>query len=544
MKKENFQIIFFLLVLCLILLFPELQAQKETAIWHFGYKCGLDFNYEPPIQLDSSAMITLEACASISDKSGNLLFYTNGIDVWNRNHIRMPNGYKLQGHISSNQAGLVIPKPTSDHIYYIFTTGAIDEYPQKSGLYYSVVDMTMDNGFGDIVEKNTLLHTNSTEALNSVMHADGEGIWVGSIIMPDIFVATLINKNGVQNAIYSKLIMPYTSHNMRGPMMFSPNGKFVAFAYPIQQSPGVTIYEFNNNTGSIEHISSLNIYGAYNLLFTRDSRSLLVATWLPSQICNYSLNHKPKSEIGDTKSIIAYINDNNMLNGIQHGLNGIIYFVKYAGLNNSGIQYFQNSIGTLYENKLLKTLSLSEIEYQYPTCPGEYYWLSLPNFIQSYFDPFFQAGLGNDTVVCAGTSVALSYYLGASVLWSTGDTTEVLTVTEPGIYSVTAAHPDNPGWIRHDTIVVTHKPCTGKCNELQTWPNPNQGQFTVSVEAAVPATLELFARNGQLIASEMLETNHTNPYPVASRLSPGTYLLRYANEVCQETVKVVVIKKQ
>ncbi|MGO8056139.1 hypothetical protein, partial [Rhizobium leguminosarum] len=66
-------------------------------------------------------MDATEGVATQSDKNGNLLFYTNGIDVWNRNHEIMPNGTGLFGSQTSTQSGIIVPQPGSDSIYYVFT---------------------------------------------------------------------------------------------------------------------------------------------------------------------------------------------------------------------------------------------------------------------------------------------------------------------------------------------------------------------------------------------------------------------------------------
>ena len=57
---------------------------KETYNWIFGSYAGVTFmgsSQPTPSVITGSAMNMAEGCASISDESGNLLFYTNGINV-------------------------------------------------------------------------------------------------------------------------------------------------------------------------------------------------------------------------------------------------------------------------------------------------------------------------------------------------------------------------------------------------------------------------------------------------------------------------------
>ena len=88
-------------------------AQKEVNIWYFGSHAGLDFNSGMPVPLTDGALLSLEGTATISDEDGNLLFYTDGITVWNRNHNIMLNGSGLTGHSSSTQSGVLVPIPES-----------------------------------------------------------------------------------------------------------------------------------------------------------------------------------------------------------------------------------------------------------------------------------------------------------------------------------------------------------------------------------------------------------------------------------------------
>ena len=63
------------------------SAQNEGNIRYFGYGAGLDFNSGSTVALIDGMLNTSEGCATISDNSGDLLFYTDGMTVYNRNHI-------------------------------------------------------------------------------------------------------------------------------------------------------------------------------------------------------------------------------------------------------------------------------------------------------------------------------------------------------------------------------------------------------------------------------------------------------------------------
>ena len=81
-------------------------AQREANIWYFGANAGLDFNSGAPVPLTNGQVNTAEGCSAISDSAGNLLFYTDGLWVYNRNHTSMPNGFWSPGqqHVQPERA--------------------------------------------------------------------------------------------------------------------------------------------------------------------------------------------------------------------------------------------------------------------------------------------------------------------------------------------------------------------------------------------------------------------------------------------------------
>ena len=94
-------------------------SQNETNNWYFGNNAGLNFNNgRLNIQTDGN-MNTIAGCSSISDINGDLLFYTNGASVWNKNHVIMDNGNDLAGDTNNTQTSIIIPKPNNQNIYYI-----------------------------------------------------------------------------------------------------------------------------------------------------------------------------------------------------------------------------------------------------------------------------------------------------------------------------------------------------------------------------------------------------------------------------------------
>ncbi|MGE5944116.1 MAG: hypothetical protein ACM31G_07235, partial [Flavobacteriales bacterium] len=168
--------IFKLLIFILLLSPWFFYAQKEANIWYFGHNAGLDFNSGSPAVITDGKLVTEEGCATISNKDGQLLFYTDGMTVWNRNHNIMINGTGLKGHFSSTNSAIIVPKPDFPDIYYIFT---VDSEAGANGLQFSEVDMSLDGGMGGVTSsKNNFLFARTTEQVTAIKSPLSNSYWV------------------------------------------------------------------------------------------------------------------------------------------------------------------------------------------------------------------------------------------------------------------------------------------------------------------------------------------------------------------------------
>jgi gliding motility-associated-like protein len=296
-------------------------AQKEAAIWYFGNNAGLDFNSGSPVALTNGQLITKEGCTTISDKDGNLLFYTDGSVVYNKNHQAMPNGNGLMGHNSSTQSAIIVPKPSNPYIYYIFTVDQplpanADDDPlndmdaPNNGLNYSQVDIRLDNGLGDLViaEKNIPLLTYNpndseeikykcSEKITAVQHGDGVSFWVITHFINN-FYAFKIGTQGVNTTPIKSpttLTIPIGGYlaNAIGYLKASPNGKKVVIVNnssrrtsdkgpkgnPIRDTGNVLLYDFDSTTGKTSNeMTLLSNSNPYGVEFSPKTKKLYVTT--------------------------------------------------------------------------------------------------------------------------------------------------------------------------------------------------------------------------------------------------------------------------
>jgi len=273
-----------------LLCIPQFSfAQKEANWWYFGWQLSLDFNSGSPVVVNNSAMNQYEGCSSISDKTtGALLFYSDGIDVYNSNHLVMPNGSGLTGDQSSAQSALIVPMPGSTTQYYVFTAS---EYFSGgvSGYRYSIVDMTLNGGTGDVTStKNVLLYSPACEKQACVKNAAGNGYWLATHeFNGNNFVMFEITSSGISAPHVVPCGFSYSGYEPIGYMKFSPDGTKLATVLSGQNM--AELYDFNAATGDVTNpvtigpvANNLYVYGISfspngNLLYVSEENSNILS---------------------------------------------------------------------------------------------------------------------------------------------------------------------------------------------------------------------------------------------------------------------------
>jgi hypothetical protein len=266
-------------------LFTALSAQNQNNFWVYGYQAGINFNTTPPSYQGGFAIQASEGAASAANpETGELLFYTNGITVWDGANNAMPNGNGLLGGTpelqSSTTAAVICEKPGSANQYYIFT---IDEQASNNGVRYNVVDMTLNGGLGDIVagQKNISVYPTASEKLCIIPNAQGNGFWLITHDLPgDSFFAFSITDTGV-NLTPVVSTLGGTHGNGAGFMKGSPQFDRIAVANIFFQD--AEVFDFNNSTGQLSNPIILNypFFGAaggtYGIEFSCNGELLYVS---------------------------------------------------------------------------------------------------------------------------------------------------------------------------------------------------------------------------------------------------------------------------
>lgn len=260
-------------------------AQTRTAYrWYFGQRAGISFDQGFPTAIADGQLNTAEGCATWSDPlTGELLFYTDGVSVWNRLHEVMPNGTGLFGDASTSQSAMIIPAPGRPNIYYIFNPAAVTSVNLGTRclcLYYSVVDLRAGDGFGDVVKKNELVFNDITEHLTATQACDGESWWivVRSRSSRHFYSFRLNRDQLVPVPVKSDAANPQLSVRDAGQMHISPNGRRMVVT---SASGNSQLYDFDAQSGRVTNGISLfgdDGFGShYGAAFSSDSRKVYVS---------------------------------------------------------------------------------------------------------------------------------------------------------------------------------------------------------------------------------------------------------------------------
>lgn len=435
-------------MLLLSLLPLHLFCQSEANYWYFGNLCGLYFNSVTgtPDVLTDGQMSTDEGCATISNVDGKLLFYSDGMTIWDRHHIQLPKGDKLNGHSSSTQSALIVQQPRSSNLYYIFT---VDRQAGIYGLRYSIIDLNLNNGYGDVTSKNVPLITPVCEKITAVKHQNGIDLWIISHEWgTNSYVAYLLTENGLMsNPVISKCGEPHDGDklNSAGYLKASPDGKFLACA--IYYSPRFDLCSFNNVTGIVSSPISFKspdyLYN-YGVEFSPDGSKLYISKVKePSRVYQVDLKDKNKVEI-----ITENAND-YVYHALQFAPDRKIYIARRYSTYLSSI-----------ENPNLKGAACGFVELSIEL-KGRKSNAGLPSFNQSFIDKHIEI-LGQKTY-CVGDSIILkcTFLENAKYTWETpggqkSDTNLIkisnADLSMSGYYKVTMQYKDI---IKYDSLLIT-----------------------------------------------------------------------------------------
>lgn len=316
----------------------------QASQWVFGDDVQLDFNIQPNV-LNADAKELPSGVSSISDENGNLLFFSDGLKVWNSQMELVQNGNALKGNNLATQSSLIIPQPGYANQYILFTVDMYIPGFFTDGINYSIIKTS--NNYSVVSSKNNLLMQENSQKITGTKHANGMDYWImthgfgpnkgGS------FYCYLVDTAGVHlQPVTSQLGHPHeggvNSNNGGGYMKFSPDGSKLALA--ITEDGVIEVYDFDTETGKLSNLRS-SASGQFTYPFGIEfspNGSLLYATTSPlGNNTNYLYQFdvtEPDPFVNpfvvEQFDVFDGINmPDSLLGALQLGIDGKIYVSKF-----------------------------------------------------------------------------------------------------------------------------------------------------------------------------------------------------------------------
>jgi hypothetical protein len=293
-------------IILMLLINASLYGQKHDNIWPMGYigdtaasACNfyLDFEHNTLDLVPYCLGIQYSfACGhgAIADSFGDLLFYTNGYIIADSSHQIMSNGIGLNNSNYSSYEDwgypaelIILPRPNRTNLYDIFH---LERQLQSNGaanglaiqLNHSIVDMSLNNGLGDISSKNISILSDTIggwgQLIESCKHSNGQDWW---ILVPEYesnaYYRFLLTADSLFGPFRQEEGYSFSWIDYSGQAIFSPDGSLYVRYDPQNQAH---LYDFNRCTGELSYRQQINVPSNSNAggaAISSNSRFLYIA---------------------------------------------------------------------------------------------------------------------------------------------------------------------------------------------------------------------------------------------------------------------------
>ena len=512
-----------------------LLAQHEADTWYFGDNTGLTFRNDSTISI-SGPLSSAEGCAAISDTgTGEVLFYTNGEQIWNRKHQIMTNGDSLLSGTSSSQGVLIVPDPGNTKQYYVFTVPDLTSggTPTTTKLHYSIVNL--QNPDGEVILKNIALVDSVSEKLTGTISCNGKDFWV--VVhrqTQNIFYSYRVTASGIDTipiiSTYANVPVDHTA----GCMKISPDGTKLAIAsYKISEEtrPYLAMFNFDNQSGSVDNqillSNSKSTEMFYGVSFSPDNSKLyaigritIQSTTYQSAIFQFEVGSSKPEEVFQSRFVFPVRLQSLFASSLQLGPDKKLYLSSI----------YRPFLDVIEHPNVKGYACKYQVDAIHLTGNS---FLGLPNFMDYIFNDSIQTDTIYHCKNSAPTPIGIAPRIGYTYQWEPANGLSSPTVSNPLLTASTTTK-----------YVLTQSGVMG-CKRLKI--------FIVIVDSLSAGTeqvspickgesVQLRASGGRTYSWSPTESldNPNIPNPIAAPKVDTKYRVVVSNGICSDTAYVEV----
>lgn len=494
----------FLIITLLLFATGNVVGQNPNNHWQLG-NSDVNFSTNPPT-VTTAGNVNQYGNASISDDNGNLLFYTDGNQVWNKNHQLMANPFNISiGYVLGNLQPVVIVPQFGTNKYYIITVIRDNNlclppcFRNFHHYRYSVVDFSI-NSLGSLTNDSNELTFYDGEGKNGPLtvskNSTNDGYWIITHTDNSIRCFSL-TASGLGQPIVSSfsnslniikdenLVFKISSDNLKlGVLESNPN---------YTESKFFT-YDFDNATGQFSNKILYSIlpgtFSAYNFDFSSDSQKVYFTK------NNLFVKDLTNSSI-PIRFLVNSVSEN--LEQIQKDKYGDILITTSGGVGSTNIRRIlnENSFSSSSLTSVYLTLNTplkdpnclpQLIPVLTPPCPNA---LVISTNVASGLDKK-QASVSIEATNVINIGAGAIYHAPTVILKPSfnakvGSAVHLYTV---GCTNTFLARPFNVE-TSSDNFSKSNKYFQEKANIISVQPNPSNGIFKISLNEVSEGTIEI-----------------------------------------------------
>jgi len=435
---------------------------------------GLDFNFDPPQVIESNSLRG-ETIGAISDTDGALLFYCDGINVYDRDHNILPNGQNIGKSTSAKNGVIFIPDGSNTDLIHLYVINAQDDR-EGGTFYYSRIDRSLNNGAGDIIDeyRSITLGEDYVEGMKAIK-GDCGVVWIilRKSINKELHAFKLINGN-IKDIVVSDILVsdkfPNTDevpqageidYHAPTAVLAVSNSRGIIELFSFDTSTGVVSNPFVISRGDETPELRQSTSRAYGSIALSPSGSSIIgieniAGNRGKFVYKYDFDFATKLF---SKKLITQYSQGGGTDLSRHPLTGDIWMTRGNSSDYLDKISFENDT-CIYQDSVIQLLNPTRIN------ANLFSEVIVPDPIPTLTSPF-----PIDTLLCPGSNLELSTSnSNVTHVWSTGSTAAQINITAPGIYwldrtvescyvrrdSVTVRYAEAPALDLGDMIVTCH----------------------------------------------------------------------------------------